>query len=78
MPAGFLRQDIGHLPFASQGAVYPMDILSLNLPTTLGTVRNLFAITHTRFVFIEEHPLVLPSGPPELSPQLMLLLAWTP
>jgi hypothetical protein len=55
-----------------------MDILSLNLPTTLGTVRNLFAITHTRFVFIEEHPLVLPSGPPELSPQLMLLLAWTP
>jgi hypothetical protein len=69
--------DIRYLPFASQKAVYQREILSLDLPTTLGTVRNLFAVTYARLVLIEEHPLVLPSGPPELPPQLMLLLAWT-
>jgi hypothetical protein len=70
--------DIRHLPFATQGTVYHHEILSLDLPTTLGTVRSLFAVTHTRFVLIEEHPLVLPSSPPELPPQLVLLLARTP
>jgi hypothetical protein len=64
-----------HLPFASEGAVYHHEILSLDLAATLGTVRNLFAVTHTRFVLIEEHLLVLPSYPPELAPQLVLLLA---
>jgi hypothetical protein len=52
-------------------------MLALKPPTTRRAVLDLLSIGFARFLVIEEDPLVVPFGPPELSPQFVCLPART-
>jgi hypothetical protein len=54
-----------------------MKILAFESPTARGTVIDLLGVSLARFEIIEEHPLVLPFHPPELSPKLVCFAART-
>jgi hypothetical protein len=52
------------------------EILALEFPPALRTVRELLTVGVARFEVIEEHPQIAASDPPELPPQIMTLPAW--
>ena len=53
---------------------YP-EVLALEFPAALRTVRELLPVGVARFEVIEEHPLVGALDPPELAPHIMTLPA---
>jgi hypothetical protein len=57
--------------------LYRSKSMAFELPATLWTVRQRFGVSLARFEVVEEHPLVLPSSPPQLPPQLVTPFAWT-
>ncbi len=57
--------------------LYRPKSMAFELPATLWTVRQRFGVSLARFEVVEEHPLVLPSSPPQLPPQLVTPFAWT-
>src|SRR5919107_3773965 len=56
---------------------YRLKILALEPLTARGAVCDTLGVGFARFPIIEKHPIVLSSGPPELCPDLGLLLART-
>jgi hypothetical protein len=54
---------------------YP-EVLALEFPSALRTVRELLPVGVARFEIIEENPQVTASDPPELPLQIMTLPAW--
>src|ERR687890_2002467 len=56
---------------------YRLKVLALELLATGGAVRDPLGVGFARFPIVEKHPIVLSSSPPELCPDLGLLLART-
>src|SRR5215212_9556442 len=54
-----------------------LEVLALEPLTARGVVRDTLGVGLARFHIVEEHPIVLSSGPPELCPDLGPLLART-
>src|SRR5918994_5565818 len=54
-----------------------LEVLALEPLTARGAVRDTLGVGFARFPIVEKHPIVLSSGPPELCPDLGLLLART-
>lgn len=60
---------------AKAEAVLRPEILALQRPAACGAVLDLLGISLARLGVIEENPLVMPFGVPELSPQFVRLSA---
>src|SRR5215204_4502580 len=56
---------------------YRLKVLALEPLTARGAVCDTLGVGFARFPIIEKHPIVLSSSPPELCPDLGLLLART-
>src|SRR5918994_6488440 len=54
---------------------YRLKVLALEPLTARGAVRDTLGVGFARFPIVEKYPGVLASGPPELCPDLGLLLA---
>jgi hypothetical protein len=56
---------------------YRLEVLALKPLAARGAVREALSVGFAPFLIIEKHPIVLSFDPPELPPDLMLLLART-
>src|SRR5919107_3802667 len=75
--AGVVGQSPQHTNLWLHRVHYLLEVLALELLTARGAVRDPLGVGFARFPIIEKHPIVLSSGPPELCPDLGLLLART-
>src|SRR5215217_496772 len=75
--AGVVGQSPQHTNLRLCRVHYLLKVLALEPLTTRGAVRDPLGVGFACFPIVEKHPIVLSSSPPELCPNLGLLLART-